>query len=114
MKVEIIAEKVDTRVELQKFATTENWKIRNETISGSKFDVKYEAHEDFLGVDIYFRPKGQIENLQKQIELKFKTKWILECSRSSEINCPVIDPRNNDTNPYYTKSQFYCSNEKSR
>ena len=96
MKVEIIAEKVDARVELQKFTTTENFKIRTEKISGSKFDVKYEANEDFLVVTIYFRPKGQIENLQKEIELKFKTKWILECS-SPGVDCPVIDPRNNDT-----------------
>ena len=100
MKVEIIAEKVDVRVELQKFTTTENGKGRNEKISGSKFDVKYEASEpDFLVVDIYFRPKGQIENLQKEIELKFKTKWILECS-SPGVDCPIIDPRNNDTKVY--------------
>ena len=112
MKVRVIAEKVDARVELRKFTTSENGERRNETISDSEFVVKYDAHDDFLVVDIYFGPKGQIENLQEPIELKFKTIWSLECSRS-EFNCPIFDPRNNDTNPH-TKSTAYCSIEKSR
>ena len=106
MKVKIIAEKVDNRVELLRFKTPNN--KQSGTISGSEFEVTYDAGIQFLKVNIDFRQKGRMENLQKEIELKFKTEWYPKQCSSPGVDCPIIDPRNNDT-----KFKVYCYPEKS-
>ena len=42
-KVKIIAEKIDSRVKLQRFTSYENGKRKTETIFGSEFEVAYKS-----------------------------------------------------------------------
>ena len=106
MKVKIIAEKVDDRVKLKSYSTSAMGD-RNITISGTEFNVNYESYATFLDVDIYFARIGTMDNLQKPIELKFRTEWRIELDQCSSLNCPIIDPRNSGTDSIVKTQCFF-------
>ena len=105
MKVKIIAEKVDDRVKLKTYTKSKS-RERNQ-ISGTEFDVIYEAYADFLELEIYFGRNGKMDNLQKPIELKFRTEWRIELDQCSSLNCPIIDPRNSGTDSIVKTQCFF-------
>ena len=105
MKVKIIAEKVDDRVKLKTYTKSKS-RERNQ-ISGTEFDVIYEAYADFLELEIYFGRNGKMDNLQKPIELKFRTEWRIELDQCSGLDCPIIDPRNSGTDSIVKTQCFF-------
>ena len=109
MKVKIIAEKVDERVQLKSYSTSAMGD-KNTTISGTEFSVDYESYADFLMVDIYFGRIGTMDNLQKQIGLKFKTEWRIDLSKCSGLDCPIIDPRISSDTDENVKTQCFFEN----
>ena len=94
MTVKIIAEKIDERVKLKSYKTS--CRGQKNPISGKEFDVIYGAHADFLKLCIYFGRNGVMDNLQKPIQIKFKTEWRIDLNQCSGKDCPIIDPRNSD------------------
>ena len=94
MKVKITAE-VDERIKLLNYTKSRGG--QGIPISGNNFNVIYEANEDWLQLDIYFGQDGPMINLQKPIELKFKTEWRIDLDQCSGVDCPIIDPRNINT-----------------
>ena len=47
-------------------------------------------------MDIYFGRNGVMDNLQKPIELEFRTEWRIKLDQCSGMDCPIIDPRNSE------------------